>query len=67
MNESLSQALTAAGLAHDVVRIPGRPHFSNRPGRSGPGLDFVQKHLPPPLAGKAIGASCRFAVSPAKE
>ncbi len=47
MNERLSQALTAAGLAHDVVRVQGGHTFPTVQAGLGPVLDFVQKHLPP--------------------
>ncbi len=47
MNERLAQALTTAGFAPDVVRIPGGHTFPTVQAGLGPVLDFVGKHLPP--------------------
>lgn len=45
MNERLSQALTTAGIAHEVKRLPGGHTFPTVQAGLGPVLDFVREHI----------------------
>lgn len=47
MNESLSEALTAAGISHEKFHLPGGHTFPTVQGGLGPVLDFVKKNLVP--------------------
>jgi S-formylglutathione hydrolase FrmB len=47
MNEHMSEALTAAGIPNETVKLPGGHTFPTVQGGVGPVLDFVRKHLAP--------------------
>lgn len=45
MNERFSAALTAAGIEHEVKRLPGGHTFPTVQAGLGPVLDFVRRHI----------------------
>jgi S-formylglutathione hydrolase FrmB len=45
MNERLSTALTGAGIAHEVKRLPGGHTFPTVQAGLGPVLEFVREHI----------------------